>query len=120
MHDHDACQNFENIGSWIAIYYVITITDKALEKAINLRKTLNRPGNYVLNIKLNAGGCSGFMYDVDFIEPPPEDTHRLFEYDNLTISCEKKSYIFLIGTELDWINTPNATGACGCGESVSF
>ena len=109
---------------------MITITDKALEKAINLRESMGKPANYTLNVKLDAGGCSGFMYDVDFIEPPLEDTHRLFEYAGLTISCEKKSYIFLIGTELDWqetimstgfkINTPNAVGTCGCGESVAF
>jgi len=109
---------------------MITITEKALTKAKNLRDTLNKPTSYVLNVKLDAGGCSGFMYDVEFIEPPPEDTHHLFEYDGLTISCDKKSYIFLIGTELDWqetimstgfkINAPTATGTCGCGESVSF
>ena len=109
---------------------MITITDKALEKAINLKETLNKPTNYVLNVKLNAGGCSGFMYDIEFIEPPLEDTHRLFEYDGLTISCDKKSYIFLIDTEIGWqetlmstgfkIYTPAATGRCGCGESVSF
>ena len=109
---------------------MLKITDKALAKAINLRETLNKPTSYALNVKLNAGGCSGFMYDIDFIEPPSEDTHRLFEYAGLTISCEKKSYIFLIGTELDWqetimstgfkINAPAAIGTCGCGESVAF
>ena len=109
---------------------MITITDEALQKAKGVRKKLSRPSNYVLNIKLNAGGCSGFMYDIDFIEPPSENTHRLFDYKELTISCDKKSYIFLIGTEIAWeetimstgfkINTPSATGKCGCGESISF
>lgn len=109
---------------------MITITDKALEKAISLKKNLNKPPNYILSVKLDSGGCSGFMYDVDFIAPPSEDTHRLFEYNGLTIGCEKKSYIFLIGTELDWqetimstgfkVNIPNAVGTCGCGESVAF
>ena len=109
---------------------MIKITSRASEKAKGVRENLNRPDNYVLNIKLNAGGCSGFMYDIDFIEPPSEETHRLFEHDGFTISCDKKSYIFLIGTEIDWeetimstgfkINTPSAAGKCGCGESVSF
>tara|TARA_Y100000310_G_scaffold16225_1_gene16219 strand:- start:897 stop:1226 length:330 start_codon:yes stop_codon:yes gene_type:complete len=109
---------------------MITITDKAIAKAKDLKVTLNKPANYALNVKLNSGGCSGFMYDIEFIESPPEDTHRLFEHDGLTVSCDKKSYIFLIGTEIDWqeslmstgfkIYTPAATGRCGCGESVSF
>ena len=109
---------------------MITLTNEALEKAKGIRERLNKPDNYVLNIKLNAGGCSGFMYDIGFVEPPSEETHRLFEYDGLTVSCDKKSYIFLIGTEIDWeetimstgfkFNTPTATGNCGCGESVSF
>lgn len=109
---------------------MITITDEALLKAKELKSKLNKPNNYVFNIKLNAGGCSGFMYDIDFIEPPSKETHRLFEYDGITVSCDKKSYIFLIGTEIVWeesimstgfkFNTPTATGKCGCGESISF
>jgi len=109
---------------------MITITDEALTKAKGIKERLNKPSGHVLNIKLNAGGCSGFMYDIEFIEPPPESTHRLFEYDGLTVTCDKKSYLFLIGTEVDWeetlmstgfkFNTPSATGKCGCGESISF
>ena len=109
---------------------MLSITDEALKKAINLRESMGRPADYVLNVKLDAGGCSGFMYDIDFVARPTEETHKLFEYPGLTISCEKRSYIFLIGTELDWqetimstgfkFNTPNAVGTCGCGESVAF
>ena len=109
---------------------MVTITDDALLHAVALKKKLNKPDDYVLNIKLNTGGCSGFMYEIEFIEPPPEKTHRLFEYDGLSVTCDKKSYLFLIGTEIDWeetlmstgfkFNTPSATGKCGCGESVAF
>ena len=109
---------------------MVTITDDALAHAVALKKKLNKPDDYVLNVKLNAGGCSGFMYEIEFIEPPPEKTHRLFDYGGLSVTCDKKSYLFLIGTEIDWeetlmstgfkFNTPSATGKCGCGESVAF
>jgi len=48
---------------------MVTITDNALSHAVALKKKLNKPDDYVLNIKLNAGGCSGFMYEIEFIEP---------------------------------------------------
>ena len=84
---------------------MITITDEALTKAKDIKEKLNKPSDYVLNIKLNAGGCSGFMYDVEFIEPPSEKTHRSFECGELIITCDKKSYLFLIGTEIGWEET---------------
>ena len=71
------------------------------------------------------------MYDFDFIEPPTDESlYKISEYDDLKVYCDKKSFIFLTGTEIDYeesllssgftFKVPYATRSCGCGESVSF
>jgi iron-sulfur cluster assembly protein len=108
-----------------------SITDKAVEKAKSIRKSLQLPETYVLRVGLQGGGCSGFKYDIDFIEPPDdESTYKFIEKDGFRVLCDRKSYIFLVGTEIDYeetimasgfkFNTPKATSTCGCGESVGF
>ena len=109
----------------------LTITKEALNKALELRKKLGHPDDWVLSIGLSGGGCSGFMYKFDFISPPETDKHyKVTKFDNINIYCDKKSYIFLNGTEIDYeetlmssgfvFNNPLATRSCGCGESVAF
>ena len=109
----------------------LELTDSAVSKAIELREKMESPDNLVLSIGLKGGGCSGFMYELDFIAPP-EDTssYEVIEYDNLTVYCDRKSLIFLTGTKIDYeetlmssgftFNTPYASRSCGCGESVAF
>ena len=53
-----------------------------------------------------------------------------FEDKGVKIVCDKKSFLYLFGTELDYsgglngkgftFNNPNATRTCGCGESFSI
>jgi iron-sulfur cluster assembly protein len=109
----------------------LKMTDKALSKAKEMRTKMQKPEDWVLCVGLRGGGCSGFMYEFDFIEPPEnESMYSISEYDGLKIYCGKKSIIFLTGTEIDYeetlmssgftFKTPYANRACGCGESVSF
>ena len=108
---------------------MIGLTENAAVKVRELIESRPSP-TAGLRVGVRGGGCSGFMYEIEFIEPPPEKTHRLFEYEGISLACDKKSYLFLIGTEIDWeetlmstgfkFNTPTATGKCGCGESVAF
>ena len=108
-----------------------TITDRAVEKAKEFRGNLKKPDDWVLYVGLQGGGCSGFKYEIDFIAPPvSEEDYRVIEKDGLRVFCDKKSYIFLVGTEIDYeetmmssgfaFNSPMAKGQCGCGESVAF
>ena len=106
----------------------ITITEFAEEKIYNMMSRSNSQDSY-LRIGLRSGGCSGFSYNFDFISEP-EDGDRVFSFSNLKVCVDKKSYIFLIGMEIDYeetlmrsgivLNNPNAKRACGCGESISF
>jgi iron-sulfur cluster assembly protein len=109
----------------------LKITELALEKAKAMRVKMQKPDDWGLSVGLRGGGCSGFMYDFDFMAPPEnEELYRVSEHDGLKIYCDKKSFIFLVGTEIDYeetlmtsgftFKTPYATRACGCGESVSF
>jgi len=109
----------------------LLITELAVEKAKELRNKMEHPDSLVLRVGLSGGGCSGFKYNLDFIEEPEEkEEYKLIEKDGLKIVCDKKSYIFLVGTEIDYeetlmssgfiFNSPMASRKCGCGESVGF
>ena len=107
-----------------------TITEKAVKKAQEFRASLGKP-NWVFVIGLKGGGCSGFKYDLDFMPLPSDETeYNVIEKDGLRVFCDKKSFDFLVGTEIDYeetmmssgfvFNSPMASSKCGCGESVAF
>ena len=106
----------------------ITITESARIKIIKIKMKRQTPDVY-LKVFLRGGGCSGFMYEYDFIEQSTEDD-KVFEFEDLKVCIDKKSYLFLNGMEIDYkedlfnsgivFNNPNAKRSCGCGESVSF
>ena len=109
----------------------LTMTARAVEKSREIRSKLSHPDDWVLRIGLSGGGCSGFSYKIDFMAPDPDDkSYRAFTYDGLNLYCDRKSYIFLVGTEIDYeetimssgftFNSPLAKSKCGCGESVGF
>ena len=106
----------------------ITITDRAREKIKTLLRKRQTPDHY-LRIGLQGGGCSGYMYKYEFADAPVEKD-KVFEFDDIKICIDIKSYLFLNGMEIDYeedliksglvFNTPSAKRTCGCGESVTF
>ena len=106
----------------------ITVTEKAKDKISSLLKKRQTPEHY-LRVFLQGGGCSGFKYQYDFIEAPDEKD-KIFEFEDVKICIDRKSYLFLNGLEIDYkedlfnsgivFNNPNAKRSCGCGESISF
>ena len=110
---------------------LFTITENAIKKAKEFRDRLEKSSDWVLYVGLKGGGCSGFKYEVDIIPAPKDEAeYKVFTKKGLRIFCDKKSYVFLAGTEIDYeetmmssgfsFNTPLATSKCGCGESVGF
>jgi len=85
-------------------------------------KALKGPG---LRVKVVGGGCSGLSYQMSFDEARPDD--QVFERDGMKVFIDKKSLLFLNGSELDYVEgltgagfkfqNPNVKGSCGCGES---
>jgi len=106
----------------------ITVTDKARKKILSLMKKRQTLDHY-LRVSLRGGGCSGFKYQYDFVESPGEKD-KVFDFEDVKICIDGKSYLFLNGVEIDYeedlfksglvFNTPSAKRTCGCGESVAF
>ncbi|MFC3052194.1 HesB/IscA family protein [Kordiimonas pumila] len=103
---------------------VIAITDKAAD---HIRELLAKKET-ALGIKLGTEkhGCSGLGYTVDYVEEPQDDL-ELVEDKGVKVYVDRKSLLFLLGTEMDWedsmfstgfkFSNPNEKGRCGCGES---
>ncbi len=81
-----------------------------------------------LRVGVRGGGCSGLSYFIEFAEEQkPND--KVFEKDGVKVIVDPKSYLYLIGTELDYseslmgagfkFNNPNVKSECGCGESFA-
>ena len=107
---------------------MITITEKAKEKLVELKKEGNHPETAFVRVGVAGGGCSGLTYELNFdTDQKPDD--KIFEDKGVKIVCDKKSFLYLIGTQLEFsdglngkgfvFNNPNASRTCGCGESFA-
>ena len=107
---------------------MITVSENAKEHAIQLIKNENRPADTFIRVGVDGGGCSGLMYNLTF-DHEMKDGDQTFEDKGIKIVVDRKSFLYLVGTELDYsggINgkgftfiNPNANRTCGCGESFS-
>ena len=80
-----------------------------------------------LRVGVEGGGCSGFSYKLGFDEHVDEQTDTILEMHGVRVAVDKKSLLYLDGTEIDYhsgidkrgfvFNNPNATKTCGCGSS---
>lgn len=107
---------------------MITVTDRAKEKALELMEKENKVTEAFIRVGVEGGGCSGLTYKLEFdTVTRPDD--KIFEDKGIKIVCDKKSFLYLVGTQLDFtdglngkgfaFNNPNASRTCGCGESFS-
>lgn len=81
-----------------------------------------------VRVGVASGGCSGLSYKMDF-DTEIKDSDKLFEDQGVRILVDKKSFLYLIGTTLEYsgglngkgfsFNNPNASRTCGCGESFA-
>lgn len=86
------------------------------------------PDQAFIRVGVKGGGCSGLSYDLSFDIDMKEDDKE-FEDNGMKIVVDKKSFLYLIGTELDYsgglngkgfvFHNPNANRTCGCGESFA-
>lgn len=105
------------------------LTINISEKAANKVKEFSKKGQDIgLRVAVKGGGCSGLTYDLDIVDNPgPND--KTIEEHGIRLFIDKKSYVFLAGTQLDFtdglngkgfvFNNPNAKTTCGCGTSFS-
>lgn len=108
---------------------MVTVTEIAKNKIIELRQTEGKSEGQGIRVAVEGGGCSGLMYDLQF-DSDQRPTDHVFEDNGIKIFVDKKSLLYLAGTELDFsdglngkgfqFKNPNATRTCGCGESFSI
>lgn len=85
--------------------------------------------NAYVRVGVKSGGCSGLSYDLKF-DQNREENDQLFEDNGVKIIVDKQSFLYLVGTTLEYsgglngkgfiFNNPNAQRTCGCGESFSL
>ena len=110
---------------------MVTLSNKALNHLIELMMEEGiTPDTHNLRVGVKGGGCSGLSYIMEF-DDKVDSLDEIIETKNgLKVLIDKKSVLYLFGTELDysdglngkgfhWIN-PNASRTCGCGESFAL
>ena len=109
---------------------IITISEKA---RIQIQKLLEEQKldkeSYFLRVGVKGGGCSGISYEMGF-DDIPQEGDNVIEGNSIKIVIDKKSFLYLFGTELDFSDglngkgfqfiNPNASRTCCCGESFSI
>ena len=108
---------------------MITVSENAKKHAIALMSDGKSPEGTFIRVGVEGGGCSGLSYKLEFDNSIKEGDQK-FEDKGITVVVDKKSFLYLIGTELDYtgglngkgflFQNPNASRTCGCGESFSL
>jgi len=106
---------------------MITLTEAAVKEVKRVMAEQNLTHAF-LRVGVRGGGCAGLSYSIEFdTELQPHD--RTFEVDGLTVVVDAKSYLYLNGTTLDYVQlgltrgfvfrNPAARQTCGCGSSFT-
>ncbi|QNK76970.1 HesB/IscA family protein [Winogradskyella undariae] len=109
---------------------MIKVSENAKKKVVELMTDDGfNPSIDFVRVGVKSGGCSGLSYDLKFDKTQLEDD-KIFEVNDIKIIVDKKSFLYLIGTTLEYsgglngtgfvFNNPNANRTCGCGESFSL
>ena len=109
---------------------MIKVSETAKKKVVELMKDDGyNPSKDYVRVGVKSGGCSGLSYDLKFDNEHQEED-KMFEDNGVRIIVDKKSFLYLIGTTLEYsgglngagfvFNNPNANRTCGCGESFSL
>jgi len=104
----------------------ITLSSPAVERVKHFLK--NRGSGIGVRVGVTTTGCSGLAYLIEFVDDVNSDD-EVFVQDGVNVIIDKKSLVYLDGTEVDFVreglnegfefNNPNQKAACGCGESFT-
>ncbi|NND78151.1 MAG: iron-sulfur cluster assembly accessory protein [Flavobacteriales bacterium] len=108
---------------------MIKVNDNAKNQVAKLMAEDKSPEGSFVRVGVEGGGCSGLMYKLEF-DHELKEGDQVFEDNGVQVVVDKKSYLYLVGTELDYSGglngkgfnfvNPNASRTCGCGESFSI
>ncbi|UII77504.1 iron-sulfur cluster assembly accessory protein [Flagellimonas sp. HMM57] len=109
---------------------MIKVSETARQKVMMMmnEEGFNASTDFV-RVGVKSGGCSGLSYELKF-DTASTDSDKVFEDNAVRIIVDKKSFLYLVGTTLEYsgglngkgfvFNNPNAQRTCGCGESFSL
>ncbi len=107
---------------------LVKLTARAAEKVKAIRAEEKIEEGLGLRLKVMGGGCSGFSYDLFFDQP--QEVDQTFESQGVRLLCDQMSLMYLVGTEIDYVESvqgsgfkftnPNVKSTCGCGSSFSM
>jgi len=109
---------------------MIKVSETAKKKVIELMQDdgYNPTEDYV-RVGVKSGGCSGLSYELKF-DKENKEGDKVFVDNDVKIIVDKKSFLYLVGTTLEYsgglngtgfvFKNPNANRTCGCGESFSL
>lgn len=103
---------------------MVTLSENAVSK---IKQLVAEKPDAGLRVKVVGGGCSGLQYRMEIDSAKERD--KIFERDGARLIVDKKSFLYLNGSQLDYAEelmasgfklvNPNAKRSCGCGESFT-
>ena len=109
----------------MALRQAMTLTEAAADR---IRALLSKRGKPAVGIRVGvrSRGCSGLTYTLEYADEKGK-FDEIVEDKGVTVLIDPKASMFIIGTEMDYIEdklqsgftfrNPNEKGRCGCGES---
>lgn len=104
----------------------ITLTERAAKHVSNF--IVKRGKGVGIRLGVGTSGCSGMAYKLEFVDETLDDD-VVFDSHGVSVVVDRKSLVYLDGTELDYVreglnegfkfDNPNAKNQCGCGESFN-
>lgn len=106
----------------------IVISEGAAEFA---KKRLEKRGtpDAAIRLGVKGGSCSGYSYVIQYEDKEPRERDYVYEKNGVRFIVDKKSFLFLAGSTLEYENTlmfqgfkfvnPQETQKCGCGHSFN-
>lgn len=109
---------------------MIQVSEQAKKKLVTLMEEEGYDiATDFVRVGVKSGGCSGLSYELKF-DRTTNAEDKVFEDNDIRIVVNKKSFLYLVGTILEYsgglngkgfvFNNPNAQRTCGCGESFSM
>ena len=108
---------------------IITVSENAVKQIKKIISSASSKVDGVI-VDVDKTGCCGYAYKLDYAKNTDPSKYEVIEKDGIKIFIEPKATMFLIGSEMDYMNdklssrfvfnNPNEKSSCGCGESFSI